>query len=1157
MDEKNKSYVTLLLILSVLAISFLATPRISYAIGACSNVKMEILQELTIERVAFDAKMTITNNVPDQDLSGIRVDVSIKDNDGVVQDSLFFVKVSSLQNIAGVDGSGVVRAATASEIHWLIIPSPGAGGEISTGQIYWVGATLTYTVSGQQQTITVNPARIIVKPEAQLILDYFTPFDVMGDNPFTPQVEAPIPFPLAVRVLNAGHGSAVNLKIDSAQPTIIENKQGLLVDFKLLGSSVNDNAVVSSLSVPIGTLDSMKIATAAWEMIATLSGRIKEFNATFSHSSDLGGELTSIIQATNAHYLVHRVRVNLPGRDSRLDFLAYSAKAEDLANNADHLPDSIFESEIPNNTGKTEDARSPVAVATVTSNPDRPTESAPEVLMSIATGTTGWVYARLSDPAQGLLNLLDVVRSDGVHLDPNNFWVEQGLDKDYQTIFTLHLLDYHADTVTSGTYKLVYTKPAADTTPPTTKLIFDGPASGTDPVYSITSATRIILFATDNDGGSGVDQMFRKVVGRDTGFVAALPFTLDPAGTYTLQYYSVDRAGNTESTKTATIVVDNSAPAISTFQASPSTITPLAPKGIAAARTTNVSIMATDDQASLQATIDIASGATFTQSAIVRTIKTSLTKDVAATIPWDGKNTTGSLVPTGTYTARLSVTDGLDSGATTTVISHTSSLTTTVTVADWFTGQPLDPNLTGTQQHPKISGTRAVWQDNRSGNWQIYTKVTGSTNSVAITTGPADHQYPAISGNIIVWQDNRNGDWDIYGYNLSTQAVYTISIPGNQERPVVDGDWVAWQDDRNGNWDIYACNLTNPQEQIRITDHIRDQMHPAISGTTLAWEDYRHGLANIYTYDLIGRTETRYTVSSYNQTFPAISGSALAWTDQRNSQRDIYFSPALYNESRVTYGIGDHSQATVLDNVIVYTDYEAGLNDPNLSFYDTVSGLGALLSANPARQEEPALGTGVLVWQDDRDGLGQIYWSAFQVEALPISAEIKPGMNLIAVGDKLVRAYPTTSSLITANTNSLGIQKIVTYSNQGGAYMDTSAGTDIALQKGMAIGLYASAGGSLDLADSGEAGLYTLLPGSNYVGMLTAPNGYTAYSMLQSIGFDNVQSVRRFNNQTGSWETASVRDVLGAKSAVGANFVLRPGDGLIVVMKTRVDGWKP
>lgn len=1150
MDAKNKTY-RILLLLSIVLVILYIEPRTSFAIGACSEVKIEILQELTLERIAFDAKMVITNNVPDKDLTNVRVDVSIKDNEGNSKETIFYTRVSSVRNIAAVDGTGTVQAATAAEIHWLIIPSPGAGGKVSTGQIYWVGATLTYTVAGQQETVTVNPDRIIVKPEPQLVLDYFTPYDVLGDNPFTAQVEAPVPYPLAVRVMNAGYGPAVNLKIESAQPKIVENNQGLLVDFKLLGSAVNDSAVSPSLTVPIGTVESFRIATAYWEMISTLSGRIVDFQATFSHDSELGGELTSLIKEVSTHYLTHRVKVNLPGRDSRLDYLAYET---DLSDNAGRLPQYIFESEIPNNSGKPEDARSEVTVVNVTSQPARPTQYQPEVQMTVETGQTGWIYAVTSDPALGLLTLLDVVRSDGVHLDPNNFWIQEGLNSNYQRIFTLNILDYRADASAPGTYRLVYTQPDEDLVPPSTKLVFDGPATGADPDYSITPATRIVLVSTDNDGGSGVGQMYRKVIGTDDDFIAAYPFSIEVPGTYELEYYSVDRAGNQEAVKTSTIMVDDGAPTVLAFHASPVSISPYAPHGMAAERTTDFTIRATDDQETLQATIDIAKGETYSPAAVVRTLTTSLAKDMEATVAWDAKDSLGMLVPTGTYTVRLSVTDGLDVSM---PYSHTTESTIQVTVVDWFTGQPVDPNISGSQQHPAISGTQVVWQDNRSGEWQIYTRDVLSGASAAVTAGASNHEFPAIDNHIIVWQDGRNGNSDIYGYDLSQQREFPVSTDaGNQERPVVAGDWVAWQDDRSGNWDIYAYNISTG-EKIQVTAHVRDQIHPAISETILAWEDYRHGLGEIYTYDLAGRTESRYTVEINNQTLPAIFGTSLAWTDQRNGRRDIYFSPAPNNEIRITYGAGDHSQATLRNDVIVYTDYEAGIGDPNLSFYDTRSGFGALLTANPARQEEPELGNDVLVWQDDRDGVSQIYWSPFKVEAVPISAEIRDGLNLIAVGDKLARTYQTTGALIAAVPDGITIEKIVGYDSQSGVYMDTSAGSDIALQKGMAIAVYARGRGALDIADSGESGLYTLLPGQNYIGLLAVPNGYTAYGMLESIGFDNIRSVRRFNSRTGLWETALVREQAGAVSAAGVNFAVCQGDGLIVTMKNRVDGWKP
>lgn len=1146
MNEHKERMIVIQRVIIVLIPLFLLIPSFLWAETACSRVSIEILQELTLERIAFDAKMVITNNIPDKDLTNIRVDVTIKDANGNVKNDLFYIRVSSTNNINSVDGTGTVKAATTAEVHWIIIPSPGAGGSDPSGIPYWAGATLTYTVEGKQEVVSVNPDKITVKTEAQLILDYFLPYEVLGDNPFTSQVEAPVPFPLAVRVLNAGYGAASNLKIDSAQPKIIDNAQGLLVDFRLLGASVNDSAVSPSLTVNIGTLESKKIATAYWEMIATLSGRFVEFNATFSHASELGGELTSLLKATNTYYLIHRVKVNLPGRDTRLDFLA------DTDKDFQHLPDTIFESEIPGGSTKVEDARSPVTVVSVTSAPARPTSQQPNVEMRVSTGDSGWIYTKLADPSKGMLKLLDIIRADGVHLDPNNFWVSEGLDSNYQKIYTLHLLDYRADASVTGTYTLVYTQPADDKIPPSTNLLFDGPSKGTDPVY-ITPETKIIFTATDNEGGSGVDQMFRRIVGEDENFVPAFLINIETSGYTELEYYSIDRAGNQEVPKTTYLFIDDGPPDIISFQAVPSTFMPHAPKGVAATRIMNFILKATDDINSLQATIDIAKGDVFSEENVIKTYTTSITSNVEIKIPWDGKDKNDLLVSTGVYTARLSITDGLEGGTK----SHTSIVTVQVTVTEWFKGEPLDPNLSGAQQYPEVSNTIVVWQDQRNGNWDIYMKDISGGSSIAVTNHPSDQIRPSISGNIIVWQDMRNGNSDIYGYDISAGQEFIIcNDPGNQERPVISGEWVSWQDDRTGNWDIYAYNI-NTHEKIRITSHERDQMHPAISGKILIWEDYRHGLGEIYKYELDTKTESRYTFNIYNQTLPAISGDTIAWTDQRNEQRDIYFSDSSASETRVTYGAGDHSQSALLNNVIVYTDYEAGLSDPNLAFFDIKTSIGAKLTANPARQEDPALGTGVLAWQDDRDGIYQIYWAYFEVEALPIEVEIRPGFNLIAVGDKLAMAYPKATDLIASNPNSLGIEKVVTYNSLNGIFLESSPVTEIQLQKGMGIGIYASGNGILEIGDSGGTAQYTLLIGENYIGMLTVPYGYTAYNLLQSVGFDNVQSVRRFNNNTGLWETASIREAFTSKEAVGNNFVIHQGDGLIITMKNRVDGWKP
>src|SRR3990172_481221 len=417
--------VLILILLGFLLPSAILTVEEAQAV--CAQATIQLTQDLTLERMAFDARLAVTNNLPDKDLQGLRVDVAIRDTDGNPKNDLFLMKISSITNINAVDGSDSVKAGAKAEIHWLIIPSPGAGGQSPAGIEYFVGATLTYTVDGKQEVVPISPGRITVKPAAQLVIDYFTPYTVLGDNPYTPEVESSIPFPLAIRVLNDGYGSALDLKIDSAQPQITRNDQGLLVDFKLLDAFVNGSSVLSSLTVNLGNLESKKIATAYWDMTSTLSGTFSKFAVSFSHAAELGGELTSIIKETNAYYLIHMIKVNLPGRDDLLDFLA------DTDKDPDHLPDAIFESEIPTGFTTRDAARSLVTVVGPASISDRPTPQSPAVTLVLRqTTATGWIYTRLPDPSQGLLKLLDVVRADGIHLDPHNFWVDEGLDDNHQ-----------------------------------------------------------------------------------------------------------------------------------------------------------------------------------------------------------------------------------------------------------------------------------------------------------------------------------------------------------------------------------------------------------------------------------------------------------------------------------------------------------------------------------------------------------------------------------------------------------------------------------------------------------------------------------------------------------------------------------------------------
>jgi len=109
----------------------------------------------------------------------------------------------------------------------------------------------------------------------------------------------------------------------------------------------------------------------------------------------------------------------------------------------------------------------------------------------------------------------------------------------------------------------------------------------------------------------------------------------------------------------------------------------------------------------------------------------------------------------------------------------------------------------------------------------------------------------------------------------------------------------------------------------------------------------------------------------------------------------------------------------------------------------------------------------------------------------------------------------------------------------------------------MGLTVYAGKAGSLTVAEPGETASYTLLPGTNQIGLLSVPLGYTAYDLMKSLGLDNVQSLRSFDAETGLWRTIAVRAWQGGNELAGSNFSVRPGEGLVITMKIRVDGWAP
>ena len=529
--------------------------------GQCARVKIEIVQELTIERVGFEATLEVTNNDGGDPITNFFAALTFEDpslstatttNDA---SNLFFVQNPRLENISSVDGNGVIGPTKTAVTRWFIIPKPSAGGTSPQGKQYRVNVRMSGNLLGQplpDSVLFAIPDTITVRPEPLLDITYFQPRDVQGDDPFTPEVESPIPFTLGVLVKNSGFAPARNIRINSQQPKITENRQGLLLVARLLGTRVMDSPLnEASLLVDLGTINPNNARKGAWDMITSLAGEFIEFKASYTHDSDLGGRDTSLIHSLDAHFISRECLVDLPGRDNVKDFLA------DTDRDPDMIPDAIFESE--GNILPVNQITGAVITQPLTSRTFR---------FQVLADKADWVYLRMDDPGQARLAIEKVVRlNDGKVINLRNAWTNIRFRRPDNFKYTyFNLLDL-AVAGTTYEYEVTYAAPVADNTPPVTRLRFSGDVTESDGKFYITRQTQMFFTSEDANPVS----IFYKL--GDGAYIPGLPFFLTTAGEYLVSYYAQDTAGNAETPQLAVVVVPGSGPSIPSLNTSVPTVT--------------------------------------------------------------------------------------------------------------------------------------------------------------------------------------------------------------------------------------------------------------------------------------------------------------------------------------------------------------------------------------------------------------------------------------------------------------------------------------------------------------------------------------------------------------------------------------------------------
>jgi len=408
--------------------------------GTCAQVVMRLDQSAVLTRSAFKGTLEVTNGNGTTPITNVQVALKITDAAGNDVTSKFGVTSPDLAGLSGVDGQGVIAAGGTGSATYTIVPSRDAAPVTAT--TYFVGGTLSYTDpdTGLWITHPLASAAITVNPDPRLTLDYFMQRDVIGDDPFTPDVEPSQPFDLGLIVSNSGHGTAQNFSITSAQPKIVENQKGLLIDFQILSSQVGDSSAAPSLTLNMGDIGPGQTQTGLWHLTSSLQGRFVDFNASFQQTNNFGNPLTSVIDAVNVHELIHTVLDDDPGADEKPDFLVNDIPDDDS------LPDTLYMS----------DGTRFVVNMGVGAAVDHAVTLNARTVHLTATTASGWSYLQLPDPGPGY-KLLSVTRSDGKQLRiGDNVWQTTKVfaegSQAYLDSPRLHLLDDNS----TGDYTLVY-----------------------------------------------------------------------------------------------------------------------------------------------------------------------------------------------------------------------------------------------------------------------------------------------------------------------------------------------------------------------------------------------------------------------------------------------------------------------------------------------------------------------------------------------------------------------------------------------------------------------------------------------------------------------------------------------------------------------------
>jgi PKD repeat protein len=188
--------------------------------------------------------------------------------------------------------------------------------------------------------------------------------------------------------------------------------------------------------------------------------------------------------------------------------------------------------------------------------------------------------------------------------------------------------------------------------------------------------------------------------------------------------------------------------------------------------------------------------------------------------------------------------------------------------------------------------TTIAFVSNRDGNNEIYLIADDGNGAQNLTNNGADDRDSVYSpdGSKIAFVSNRDGNDEIYVITIADSTVVRLTNDGNTDTSPTwsgDGSRLAFASNRSGNFDIWVMNADGTNP-IQLTFDASNETQPSWSGSQIAYVSDSVGDNNIFIMNDDGSSATQLTTETNNDQQPNFANGKIVFTSDRSGDNDIW-----------------------------------------------------------------------------------------------------------------------------------------------------------------------------------------------------------------------------------------------------------------------------